>query len=531
MQGVLVKRYLYVVYIFLGNIHLLIAQQAHPVLQPIPFFRLAPTDTLILALPTPEDTFPNNYLGPIISLDEDISKHAQQKVVFNQQLLARYFIHVPNAAGLNFYFGDIDWENIEQLAIFNPQNNIVLGTFNQDYPIKNTTLLPGDFVVIEVVFKAAHSSPVPLAAVGVALKQSGACMVDVNCSEGNNWQKQKRGVVRLLITSGNSLFACTGSLLNTTQQDKTPYLLTAHHCVDQIADQEYDLIAVDFNYEKINCSSSLSSNPQSLVGTQLLSYSTTAGGSDYALLLLKDNVPAQYNPYFNGWSTLTTSNHNGVSLHHPLGDVKKISTFNRTLSEMSINQGVTNGYWRVEWQRTTNGHGVTEQGSSGSPLFNSAGLIVGVLSGGNASCGNLNGFDAYGRFDYHWDKMGSTPETRLMDWLDPTYTGLRFLSGMDDDNFVAPDTVNVGGDFEVNILNYPIGKNHFDYEIINNAKSSYTVQLIEAGSGKIVFRDAMEVELYGMHSVTPPAQLSQGVYLFYLYSKGVNYRKKIVYQP
>lgn len=65
--------------------------------------------------------------------------------------------------------------------------------------------------------------------------------------------------------------------------------------------------------------------------------------------------------------------------------------------------------------------GTIEDGSSGSPFFNEDGLIVGQLHGGNAGCGTSN-TTYYGRFSLSWED-GTTPDTRLRDWLDPNNTG------------------------------------------------------------------------------------------------------------
>jgi lysyl endopeptidase len=68
--------------------------------------------------------------------------------------------------------------------------------------------------------------------------------------------------------------------------------------------------------------------------------------------------------------------------------------------------------------------GVTEGGSSGSPLFDNNGRIIGQLYGGESECNGTTdngGFDIYGRFDVSWNGGGSST-TRLKDWLDPENT-------------------------------------------------------------------------------------------------------------
>ncbi|HVR98186.1 MAG TPA: fibronectin type III domain-containing protein, partial [Thermoanaerobaculia bacterium] len=83
--------------------------------------------------------------------------------------------------------------------------------------------------------------------------------------------------------------------------------------------------------------------------------------------------------------------------------------------------------------------GVTEPGSSGSPLYNSAGRFVGQLHGGPSACGatgnNLS--DYYGRFSVSWTG-GGTNSTRLSNWLDAGATGATAISGID--TFTGPCT-------------------------------------------------------------------------------------------
>src|SRR4029079_15907422 len=77
-------------------------------------------------------------------------------------------------------------------------------------------------------------------------------------------------------------------------------------------------------------------------------------------------------------------------------------------------------HWATDPPGTFNVAGVTEPGSSGSPLFNHAGRVIGQLQGGRSSCGatgdNLS--DYYGRFSVSWTG-GGTNSTRLSNLLPP----------------------------------------------------------------------------------------------------------------
>lgn len=107
---------------------------------------------------------------------------------------------------------------------------------------------------------------------------------------------------------------------------------------------------------------------------------------DYSLLELNDMPPN--GAYFSGWtSDFQSAGINFTGIHHPQGDVKKISK--------GISLGSSdNGHYGVRWS-----NGVTEGGSSGSGIWNDSLELVGVLSGGSSSCSNKSGLDIYTSFD------------------------------------------------------------------------------------------------------------------------------------
>ena len=91
----------------------------------------------------------------------------------------------------------------------------------------------------------------------------------------------------------------------------------------------------------------------------------------------------------------------------------------------------SNSAWQVTWSANVSGYGVTEGGSSGSPLFNQNGLQVGTLSGGSSMCNDPTASDFYGKFSYHWESNGATSDKQLRPWLDPLGTNPTTLQGWD----------------------------------------------------------------------------------------------------
>jgi hypothetical protein len=126
-----------------------------------------------------------------------------------------------------------------------------------------------------------------------------------------------------------------------------------------------------------------------------------------------------------------------TTIHHPQGDVKKISVDNNTLltSYQTINPpewletgSAPEAFWRVgRWEL-----GTTEGGSSGAPLFNSDGRIIGNLTGGEARCGNSVN-DYFSKFYMCWDYHPQN-NRQLKHWLDPLGSDLISFPGDEPDS-------------------------------------------------------------------------------------------------
>ena len=150
--------------------------------------------------------------------------------------------------------------------------------------------------------------------------------------------------------------------------------------------------------------------------------------SDILLLELDEAIPLEYSPYYNGWNISNAIFSGGVSIHHPKGDVKKVSTYTTNLITADEAGLTENAFWRVNWVETTNGHGVTETGSSGAPIFNHEKLVVGVLSVGTSFCSKPEYPDYYGKVSYSWDSQLDSLK-RLDVWLDPIQTREESITG------------------------------------------------------------------------------------------------------
>ena len=273
---------------------------------------------------------------------------------------------------------------------------------------------------------------------------SGSCEVNVNCEEGDNWQRQKQGVVKILTKVGAKYYSCTGTLLNNTSQDFKGLLLTAAHCSKDYSggvatDADYSQWVFYFNYEYTGCVPD-ATTISTVVGASKLAISEKPSdvGSDFLLIKFLNKIPAKYNPYYCGWDAGNGNSSSGVCIHHPAEDVKKISTYTALLGSGTWGS-TANTHWTVHWSATSNGHGVTEGGSSGAPLFDDEGLVIGTLTGGFSSCTSPNGEDMFGKVSYSWISNGTTANMQLKPWLDSLNTGITKMPGSFNANLAVAD--------------------------------------------------------------------------------------------
>ncbi len=325
-------------------------------------------------------------------------------------------------------------------------------------------------------------------------RRSGKCQVNINCSEGDDWQKEKEAIA-LILVNGNRY--CTGSLINTTEQNLKPLFLTADHCLGGWANDYKKYDAVDnpdmphysfyWHYEYPNCKNESSEPPiYSTVGAKVIANNSI---SDFALLELKEDPRDldNFTPYYLGWDRTNIFKKGGVGIHHPQGDVKKIATYNIVPYASECKESSL--FLDVSFTNTTNGFSVMEPGSSGSPLINSEKRVIGQLYGpGTCSQARCDAPSlqrvAYGRFSISWTgDNSSNKHRRLKDWLDPKNTGVSCLNGKE--WILSPKLI--GADIVCNKETYLV-KNLPKPAIINWKTSNNNLQLISHNDSTAVFK-------------------------------------------
>lgn len=281
------------------------------------------------------------------------------------------------------------------------------------------------------------------------INESDNCQVNVNCTpEGTNWQDEKRGVARILVVDGGNQGWCSGSLVNNLAQDCKPYFLTALHCGVTSTTSNFNNWKFYFRYEAPGCTNPTTAGTLDdyfITGCVKKASSNDGGGdsgSDFLLVQLGSAAneattistlkSANFNAYWNGWDANNTPSNSGVGIHHPSGDIKKISAYTSNTTTAGWNGNGLQSHWQMSWSATTNGHGVTEGGSSGSPLFNFNGgnsRIIGTLTGGSSYCTATSSPDFYGKVSYHWQSNTTSGNIPLKNFLDPANTGVKVCDG------------------------------------------------------------------------------------------------------
>lgn len=337
-----------------------------------------------------------------------------------------------NAKSLNLNFDHFKLSTNAKLFVYNADLSDVLGALTQKNNSTNEEFairpMRGSSITLEFVCPTAEIYQNKINISGIvygyrsihkktqkSFGSSGGCNVNINCPEGDHWQDIKRSVV-IILRSNNTRW-CSGALINNVRQDSIPYILTAGHCGLQS-----NSIFI-FNYESPTCAFGVDGSlNKSMTGATLVANYTV---SDFALFRLNNKPPASYEVFYAGWDASNSPPIESVGIHHPDGDVMKISIDYEPAVSSSYSGNTSNTHWEVtDWDV-----GTTEQGSSGSSLFNEYQQIVGQLQGGSASCGS-DLEDFYGKFSISWNTSPNSAN-QLKYWLDPDTTGILKMNGLD----------------------------------------------------------------------------------------------------
>lgn len=382
-------------------------------------------------------------IGILLAAGLEFPRDAEKSTLPGGEEIYRLRIKSDGATALSLYYDHFEIPEGGKLYIYNADHTHLLGAYtratNPDGKAFSSQFVAGDDITLEYAVPQSGALPqIKISDIGygynhLEIRSSNtvdiSCMVNINCPEGDNWQDEKEGIIKMATRSGSSIYSCSASLLNNTGTTPIPYIYTAFHCIKtdtrQFTEDELRQAQFTFQYENTDCTSNEIKEYTTLVGCQYLTGSDLSGGYDQTLLLLTSDIPGDLNPYFCGWDKTGNTPQYGVGIHHPNGSTKKISTYTRPATQntwVTTNEtGATNGHWVVYFAATRTGHSVTASGSSGSPLFNESHKVVGALTGGSSTCSYPNGSNYYGKISKFFPQ--------ITQYLDPDNTGSRSTEG------------------------------------------------------------------------------------------------------
>lgn len=344
--------------------------------------------------------------------------------------IIRKRVKSPNVVSLNFAFSQFKMSQNSKLNIYSVDmtQSLAAYTAEDNNPTNElwTAVIMSDDVIIELVVPQSEYQDVKLELGKVnqgfrtfsqKTEKSGSCNVDVVCSAGDNWREEINSVA--VISTGGSTF-CTGFMVNNTNNDRTPYFMTAHHC--RISKSNAASLVTYWNYQAKKCGGSRNGQlNQNQSGSTFL-----AGGaaSDFTLVKLNKEPKNGWNVKYAGWDRSGVNATKAVAIHHPATDEKAISFENDGTTRTSyLDRGASGDKTHVkvaDWDK-----GTTEPGSSGSPLFDQDHRVIGQLHGGWASCSSQTA-DYYGSFATSWSGNGRKNGS-LKSHLDSANTGRKFV--------------------------------------------------------------------------------------------------------
>lgn len=387
---------------------------------------------------TPDTTedIEDNQFAYQIKENIDITKEAAASIL-GDVIIYRLLIHSDNAESINLIFEPITLPDNAKMFLFRPDGGEIYGAYTNKSFAGNvfaTTPVSGDSIMIqcEVPIASSDSFSAIISSVNTGFDQLRAlpaigkaqyCETDIIC-QNEGVEDQSRAACLIII---NGTKYCSGTLI-ATNNDSESYVLSSAHCLRDISTTIYDSTLAQkcvfyFGYNTPICETRIvSSYEKSISGSKVAS---SHQGKDMLLLKLSQRPPVDYMTYESGWNVELAPRGPVTCIHHPNGDLMKISISESNPYPISFAvDGLTeDAHWQIDVWDT----GITEGGSSGAPLYDANGLIIGALSGGNSFC-NTRGDDKFWRLNNVWDDASSTPAD-IMSILDPSLSGITKLKG------------------------------------------------------------------------------------------------------
>ncbi len=406
---------------------------------PTAHYNLSEIDTARLLAYNKNNPLPMRY-AVLEEVSIDMKSAATRTVLSDGGTMWQYRINSEAGKSVQVIFKKYLVPEGAELYLYNEKYVNVSGAFTEFNMTGNLMFVTGDFPGNHVIIEYYEPAGIEFGG-EVVIGRIGQSYIDifeiksrntdtdgfisVNCDEGKDLQDQKHSVCKFSFNDGTYSYLCSGALINNTNNDGTPYFLTANHCLS--TPQKATTVIAYFNYEDISCSAVSFYTPQTLSGATLL---TTGSSSDFTLLKFNNQVPSSYQPYFAGWNVSGEIPLKTACIHHPDGKKKKVSidndpsfSYEKSISWEGGSVSPPESHWEVAFDE-----GTTFSGSSGGPLFDENKRITGQLHGGGID-------DYFGKLSYSW-KQPIIAYPPLQSFLDPSSSQVLFIDG-----YYSPDNL------------------------------------------------------------------------------------------
>lgn len=389
----------------------------------------------ITVTPDTTEEIESNQFAYQIKENIDIAKEASASIV-GDAIIYRLLIHSEKAKSINLIFEPISLPDNAKIFLCRPDGGEIYGAYTNKSFAGNvfaTTPVSGDSIMIqcEVPIASSDSFSATISSVNTgfdqlrllpAIGKAKNCETDIVC-QNDGVEDQSRAACLIII---NGTRYCSGTLV-ATDNNPGSFVLTSAHCLRN-SSNKYDATLANkcvfyFGYNTPICETRILSSYEKSISSSEVASAHPA--KDMVLLKLPQCPPVDYMTYESGWNTELAPRGPVTCIHHPNGDQMKISISENAPSPTSFAvDGLTEeSHWLIDtWDI-----GITEEGSSGAPLYDANGLIIGALSGGSSFC-NSRGDDKFWRLNNVWDDVSSTP-TNIMSILDPSLSGITQLKG------------------------------------------------------------------------------------------------------
>jgi hypothetical protein len=336
----------------------------------------------------------SRVIGKDIAVFLDFFKLGKVENINDSLEIRTLKIESNNAQFLSLIFSEFQIPEKGELFIYNQEKTVLVGPFtnknNPDGGSYAIDIIEGDNLILEyhrkkhdntakskiIISKIIHGlNPLLLdnAVKGPNTVEDENCLVDVNCSEGDGWDAQKRGTCFILKLGDPYNPNISGSpwasaaLINNTQEDYIPYIFTANHNTGGTG-SDISLWIFRFKYWRTTCEGSINSITSSYCGGEMIERWEY---NDIALIKMFETPNLSDNLYYCGWNRSSTKTFHSTLISHPQGGnhLMKIAKSNNIT-------GSANQYWRSNWYV-----GGATSGSSGGPLFDGNKRIIGAHHG------------------------------------------------------------------------------------------------------------------------------------------------------